>query len=53
VLGDQAVFFRSRAGSNCRIGTKSLVQQSNLPDGTVISDHTVIINNEVVGRVEW
>jgi carbonic anhydrase/acetyltransferase-like protein (isoleucine patch superfamily) len=53
VLGDQAVFFRSRAGSNCRIGAKSLVQQSNLPDGTVISDHTVIINNEVVGRVEW
>jgi carbonic anhydrase/acetyltransferase-like protein (isoleucine patch superfamily) len=53
VLGDQAVFFRSRAGSNCRIGAKSLVQQSNLTDGTVISDHTVIINNEVVGRVEW
>ena len=24
-LGDHAVFFRSRAGSNCRIGTKSLV----------------------------
>lgn len=52
-LGGQAVFFRSRAGSNCRIGVKSLVQQSNLPDGTVIPDHTVMINNEVVGRVEW
>jgi carbonic anhydrase/acetyltransferase-like protein (isoleucine patch superfamily) len=52
-LGDQAVFFRSRAGGDCRIGVKSLVQQSNLPNGTVIPDHTVIINNEVVGRVEW
>jgi carbonic anhydrase/acetyltransferase-like protein (isoleucine patch superfamily) len=52
-LGDQAVFFRSRAGSNCRIGAKSLVQQSNLPDGTVIPDHTIFLNNQIVGHVEW
>lgn len=52
-LGERAVFFRSRIGDNGRVGARSLVQQSDLPAGTVIPDRTVVINNEVFGHVEW
>jgi hypothetical protein len=52
-IGGWAVVFRSRIGDESSVGYKSLVQQSELPADTVIPDHTVIINDEVFGKVEW
>lgn len=52
-LGDGAVLFRSRVGKNVTIGNGSLVQESDLPDGTVVPPRTVIIGGQNVGSVEW
>ena len=52
-IGAQSVFFRSRAGDNCKVGFKSLVQESDLPAGTTIGDRKVIIGGVEVGVVEW
>lgn len=54
VVGDWAVLFRSIVGNNTRIGYKSLVQQANLPAGTVVPDCEIWIGNPVVKTtVEW
>jgi carbonic anhydrase/acetyltransferase-like protein (isoleucine patch superfamily) len=53
VLGARSVFFRSRIGANSKVGFKSLVQQSDLPDNTTIGDRKIIINNVEAGVVEW
>jgi carbonic anhydrase/acetyltransferase-like protein (isoleucine patch superfamily) len=52
-LKTYGVFFRSTAGNNVRVGCRSLVQNSNLADGTVIPDKRIIIDGLEVGRVEW
>lgn len=52
-LEDEAVFFRSRIGANSRVGRKSLVQQSDLPAGTIVPPQTVVIENKLFGQVEW
>lgn len=52
-LGEGAVFFRSRIGKNSRVGARSLVQQSDLPDNTVIRSRKIIIDNQDMGNVEW
>jgi carbonic anhydrase/acetyltransferase-like protein (isoleucine patch superfamily) len=52
-LGDGAVFYRSRAARNARIGARSLVQQSDLPDDTVVPDRRIILGNSEFGAVEW
>lgn len=52
-LGAEAVFFRSRAGDNVTVGFKSLVQQCNLPAGTVVPKKTVRICGTPDSRVEW
>ncbi len=52
-LGDGAVFFRSRAGNNCVIGERSFVQESDLPDGTIVPPRTVLIGGRNAGSVEW
>jgi carbonic anhydrase/acetyltransferase-like protein (isoleucine patch superfamily) len=52
-LGDESVLYRSRVGDNVTIGYRSVVEQSDLPSGTVIGDRVVIIGNVQVGRVEW
>jgi carbonic anhydrase/acetyltransferase-like protein (isoleucine patch superfamily) len=51
-VGDWAVLFRSSVGSGTKIGYKSLVQQANLPAGTVVPDCTVMIGTAVT-PVEW
>jgi carbonic anhydrase/acetyltransferase-like protein (isoleucine patch superfamily) len=51
-LGDLAVFFRSQAGNNVTVGTKSLVQQANLPSGTTIPQCTVRVGT-TTSAVEW
>jgi carbonic anhydrase/acetyltransferase-like protein (isoleucine patch superfamily) len=52
-LGNGAVLFRSRVGKNVTIGDRSLVQESDLPDGTTVPARTVIIGGQKVGMVEW
>lgn len=52
-LGDAAVFFRSRAGNNVTIGARSFIQESDLLNGAVVPDHTVLIGGVNVGTVEW
>lgn len=53
VLGPYSVFFRSLAGDDVTIGYRSLVQQSDLADGAVVPARTIMIDNVVVGTVEW
>ncbi|WP_088278918.1 acetyltransferase [Ideonella sp. A 288] len=56
VVGDWSVLFRSLVGSGTTIGYKSLVQQADLPPGTVVPDCTVIIGAgaaRVTSPVEW
>jgi carbonic anhydrase/acetyltransferase-like protein (isoleucine patch superfamily) len=52
-LGSSAVLFQSHVGNGVTIGSRSLVQASDLPDGTVVPDHTVVVGGSVLNRVEW
>jgi carbonic anhydrase/acetyltransferase-like protein (isoleucine patch superfamily) len=52
-LGAHSVFYRSVAGDDVTIGYRSLVQQTELPDGTVVPARTIMIAGEVLGAVEW
>jgi carbonic anhydrase/acetyltransferase-like protein (isoleucine patch superfamily) len=52
-IKDYAVFFRSKIGDDSVVGCRTLVQQSNLPAGTVIPDKKVILEGKEVGNVEW
>ena len=52
-LGSSAVLFQSQVGNGVTIGSRSLVQASDLPDGTVVPDHTVVVGGSVLNRVEW
>lgn len=52
-VGDWAVLFRSTVGSGTSIGYKSLVQQADLPAGSVVPDCTVIIGTAPGVPVEW
>ena len=52
-LADGAILFRSRVGDDVRIGERSVVQQSDLRDGTHVPARTVMVENKVVGTVEW
>ena len=52
-LGDSAVVFRSLLGNRTVVGTRSAVVGSELAVGTRVPDRTIIVGNEVFGRVEW
>ena len=52
-LGSHAVLFQSHVGNGVTIGDRSLVQASNLPDGTVVPARTVVVGGAVAGAVEW
>lgn len=52
-LGRSAVLFQSHVGNGVTIGNRSLVQASDLADGTVIPENTVVVDGVVVGTVEW
>ncbi len=52
-IGDEAVFFRSHIGNNSTVGAKSVVQQCDFPNNTVIPDHQIWISNAFFGPVEW
>lgn len=52
-LGDSAVLFQSHVGNGVTIGRRSLVQASDLPDGTVVPANRVVVGGVTVGTVEW
>lgn len=52
-LGAESVFFRSAAGDNVTIGFKSLVQQCDLPTGTIVPNRTIRICGTPDSKVEW
>jgi len=38
---------------NVTIGARSFIQETDLADGTVVPDHSVIIGGMNMGKVEW
>jgi Carbonic anhydrases/acetyltransferases, isoleucine patch superfamily len=52
-LGAYSVFYKSTAGDDVTIGYKSVVQETDLPDGAVVPARTIMVNGAVVGTVEW
>lgn len=52
-VGNYSVVFRSIVGNNVKIGNKVYLDKCNLADGTVVPDGTVMINNQVVRKIEW
>ena len=52
-LGDGSVVFRSTIGDGARIGDRSAVVGTDLPAGAVVPPHTIVLNGEVFGAVEW
>jgi carbonic anhydrase/acetyltransferase-like protein (isoleucine patch superfamily) len=52
-IGAWAVFFRSRIGDGSVVGMKSVVQQSDLPAGTVVPPKVIMVEGKVAGKVEW
>jgi carbonic anhydrase/acetyltransferase-like protein (isoleucine patch superfamily) len=47
------VVFRSTVGDNVKIGNKVLLDSCNIAPGTVIPDGTIMINNVVIGKIQW
>ncbi len=52
-LHDESVVFRSTIGEDAVIGERSAVVGTDLPAGAVVPPHTVVLNGEVFGAVEW
>jgi carbonic anhydrase/acetyltransferase-like protein (isoleucine patch superfamily) len=50
---DWGVVFRSTLGNNVTVGFRALVDGSQLADNTVVADRSIIIDNVLVGFVEW
>jgi carbonic anhydrase/acetyltransferase-like protein (isoleucine patch superfamily) len=53
VIGNYAVIFGSTIGADCKIGERSLVQDSDLKAGTEIPARKVVIDGRIVWDVEW
>lgn len=49
--GTYSVVFRSVIGNGVKIGNKVLLDRCDIPEGAVISDGTVMVNNVVIGHV--
>lgn len=52
-IGSGAVVASSTLGDNVSIGSRAYVAVSTLPAGTVVPDGTIIIQNKVLGTVQW
>ncbi|WP_448608163.1 hypothetical protein [Geodermatophilus sp. URMC 60] len=52
-LGDEVVVFRSTIGDGAVIGDRSAVVGTDLPADAVVPPHTIVLNGEVFGAVEW
>lgn len=52
-LGADAVIANSSIGANVTIGAKSYISGSTVAAGAVVPPGTILINNAVVGHVQW
>ena len=52
-LGDGSVVFRSTIGNDATIGERSAVVGTELPARAVVPPHTIVLNGQVFGSVEW
>jgi carbonic anhydrase/acetyltransferase-like protein (isoleucine patch superfamily) len=52
-LGDDVVVFRSTIGDGAVIGDHSAVVGTDLPADAVVPPHTIVLDGEVFGTVEW
>jgi carbonic anhydrase/acetyltransferase-like protein (isoleucine patch superfamily) len=52
-LGAGAVFFRSRAGEDVKVGARSVVQDSDLPEDAVVPPNVIMVGGVIVAPVEW
>ncbi len=53
IVKDWSVVFRSKLGKGVVIGTRAYVDGSHLAPGTVVPDRAIMINDKIVGYVEW
>jgi carbonic anhydrase/acetyltransferase-like protein (isoleucine patch superfamily) len=52
-VGEFSVVFRSTVGDNVTIGNYAIVDGSQLRPGTAVPDRAIVVNNAIVGSVEW
>jgi len=52
-VGDGSIVFRSTLGHDCVIGSRALVDGSQLAPGTVVPSGTILIDNVSQGQIEW
>ena len=52
-IGAGAVIDRSTIGAGALVGPRSVVQKSFVPAGDVIPPGTIMINNQIVGHIQW
>jgi carbonic anhydrase/acetyltransferase-like protein (isoleucine patch superfamily) len=52
-IGDGAVIFRSRIGRGATIGARSAIIGSDVPPGTAVPEHTLLIDGQPAGQVAW
>jgi carbonic anhydrase/acetyltransferase-like protein (isoleucine patch superfamily) len=52
-IGPGAVVSGSKLGNDVAIGARAFVSDSTLPNGAVVPDGTILIQNKIVGSVQW
>lgn len=52
-LASESVLFQAQAGDNVSIGHRSFVLLSVLPNGTSIPSRKIVVDNTIVGDVQW
>jgi carbonic anhydrase/acetyltransferase-like protein (isoleucine patch superfamily) len=53
VVGSGAVLDRTSVGAGSTIGPRAYVANSTIPDNTTVPAGAIIINNRVVGSIQW
>ncbi|WP_406697973.1 carbonic anhydrase/acetyltransferase [Singulisphaera sp. Ch08] len=53
IIGAGAVLDRTTVGAGSTIGARAYVAHSTIPDNTVIPVGAIIINNKLVGSIQW
>ena len=53
IIGPGAVLDRTTVGAGSTIGARAFVAQSTIPDNTVVPAGAIIINNRLVGTIQW
>lgn len=53
IIGEGAVLDRTTVGAGSTIGARAYVANSTIPDNTAIPAGAIIINNKLVGSIQW